>query len=82
MTIDDVRKGFIDKREKFRKSKEFNNIMREVKSSKGDKTYRVSFKNNIWSCTCSGFTFRKKCTHTDSVKNDLKKLFIKNELPF
>lgn len=39
-----------------------------VKGSKGD-VYEVSVQNNSWSCTCSGFGFRRKCRHIDSVKN-------------
>jgi hypothetical protein len=37
-----------------------------VKGSKGDE-YKVSELNNEYSCTCSGFKFRAKCKHVDSV---------------
>lgn len=39
----------------------------KVKGSKGD-VYVVSVQNNVWNCTCSGFGFRRKCRHIDSVK--------------
>jgi hypothetical protein len=37
-----------------------------VKGSKGDE-YRVSELNGNLSCTCSGFKFRGKCRHIESV---------------
>jgi hypothetical protein len=38
-----------------------------VKGSKGDE-YRVSELNGNLSCTCSGFKFRGKCKHADSIE--------------
>ena len=38
----------------------------EVKGSKGD-VYKVSETNGEYSCTCSGFRFRAKCKHVESV---------------
>ena len=38
-----------------------------VKGSKGDE-YKVSELNGEYSCTCSGFKFRAKCRHVDSVQ--------------
>ena len=37
-----------------------------VKGSKGDE-YKVSELNGNYSCTCSGFRFRAKCKHVESV---------------
>jgi hypothetical protein len=37
-----------------------------VKGSKGDE-YRITELNGNLSCTCSGFRFRSKCRHTESV---------------
>lgn len=41
-----------------------------VKGS-GKKFYTVTKKKNIWSCTCPGFTFRKKCKHVDEKKKEV-----------
>ena len=41
-----------------------------VKGSKGDE-YRVSELNGEYSCTCSGFRFRAKCKHTESVRQEV-----------
>jgi hypothetical protein len=38
-----------------------------VKGSKGDE-YKVAELNGEYSCTCSGFKFRAKCKHVDSVQ--------------
>ena len=38
-----------------------------VKGSKGDE-YRVSEVNGTLSCTCSGFKFRGKCKHEESIR--------------
>lgn len=38
-----------------------------VKGSKGDE-YKVSEVNGNFSCTCSGFKFRGKCKHADSIE--------------
>ena len=38
-----------------------------VKGSKGDE-YKVTELNGNLSCTCSGFKFRGKCKHADSIE--------------
>lgn len=37
-------------------------ITKIVKGSKGDE-YVVTGNNGVWSCTCTGFQFRKHCKH-------------------
>lgn len=44
----------------------------EVSSSKGDKTYTVEYDGHSWSCTCSGFQYRKRCSHIEKKKVSLK----------
>lgn len=39
-----------------------------VPSSDGKSNYTVSFKDGMWSCTCTGFGFRRKCKHIDQAK--------------
>lgn len=72
MTFEEVKLGFVDLRPV---SKEQDNVYKEIKSSNGKSTYKVSFRFGSWNCTCSGFGFRRKCSHIEGVKNDLKKLF-------
>lgn len=40
-----------------------------VKSSSGEGHYTVEYKNNMWSCTCASFGFRRRCKHIDQVKS-------------
>ena len=39
----------------------------EVKGSTG-KTYTVTHRNEAWLCTCTGFTYRRKCKHIEEQK--------------
>lgn len=41
-----------------------------VKSKK--KTYHVSLMNNSFNCNCTGFSYRKTCSHVVGVKNFVK----------
>ena len=45
-----------------------NHISEEVKSSKGDKTYTVTFDGKYWSCECVGFQYNRKCKHVTEIK--------------
>jgi hypothetical protein len=43
----------------------------EVLSSKGDSNYIVSVDNGKYSCTCIGYSFRRKCKHIEQIKQKL-----------
>lgn len=44
-----------------------------VKSSKGDKFYKVVDNGkNVFNCNCPGFIYRKKCRHVAEVKEMIK----------
>lgn len=40
----------------------------KVPNSKGNGHYNVSFSSAGWSCTCTGFGFRRRCRHIDEKK--------------
>ncbi len=42
--------------------------MRYAIKSESGSTYNVTIENDRWSCTCSGFLFRKRCKHLDIAK--------------
>ena len=43
-------------------------IYETIDSSKGNKTYEVTFDGTWWNCTCVGFGFRKDCRHVQETK--------------
>ena len=66
ITFEDVRAAWIPDRPK---KAIFKPGSWQIKSSKGNASYTVDFKGGVWSCTCSGFGFRRKCRHIDQVKS-------------
>ena len=36
------------------------------------KDYTVTFNNNFYSCTCLGYTYRRKCKHIDEVSKSFR----------
>jgi len=40
----------------------------KVKSSRGDSYYEVVLVGNSITCTCPGYSFRKKCRHIEETK--------------
>jgi len=40
----------------------------QVVSSKGDKHYTVTYRNDSYSCSCPGYGWRRKCRHIEGVK--------------
>lgn len=46
-------------------------IIQKVPSKRGKEEYTVTFDKS-WNCTCSGYKFKKNCSHIDDVKSKLK----------
>ena len=65
VTLEMVRAAWIPDRPKKQVFKSGN---WKVNGSKGD-SYTVTNVNGQWNCTCTGFGFRRKCKHIDSIKN-------------
>ena len=42
-----------------------------VQGSKGN-TYTVKLSEGVYSCTCPGYGFRRKCRHITEIKNETK----------
>ena len=36
------------------------------------KDYTVTFNNNFYSCTCLGYTYRRKCKHTNFIRESFR----------
>ena len=36
------------------------------------KDYTVTFNNNFYSCTCLGYTYRRKCKHIDETSKSFR----------
>jgi len=43
----------------------------EVQGSKGNK-YAVRLSKGVWSCSCPGYSFRRKCRHIEGLKDEVK----------
>ena len=67
-TLEDLRKVLIDSSIKPKKTGEDKVQEFQIKSGRGEKYYTVKNKNGDWSCTCTGFGFRRKCTHIETAK--------------
>lgn len=67
-TLDQI-KWISPRIQKVVRPKEF---VREVLSSRGNKTYTVRIRtDDVKSCTCSGFMYRRRCRHIDEYKKEL-----------
>jgi len=71
-TMEEIRKCWIDVTPP--SAKTVPDIVQNVKSSNGKKTYTVTCKNNQWTCNCVGFGFRRKCKHIKTVQDDNQKI--------
>lgn len=49
------------------KAPEPNKATYQVKG-KNDKVYLVKKNNSLWTCNCTGFSYRKTCSHVDEVR--------------
>lgn len=47
--------------------------VRSFKVKSGDKIYSVILSNGSYTCTCTGFSFRKTCKHIVAVSQKVKK---------
>ena len=70
ITLEDLKKVWIDTSIKLKKTGEDKVQEFQIKSGKGEKFYTVKNKNGDWSCTCTGFGFRRKCTHIETAKKE------------
>lgn len=46
-------------------------VKKTIESSKGKNKYEVIFDGS-WQCSCSGYKFRKNCSHIEKVKKEIK----------
>lgn len=72
VTLDMIREAWTPDRPQIQ-SKKFKPGIWQVKGSKGD-SYTVSNSNGKWDCNCTGFGFRRKCKHVDSIKSGISKI--------
>ena len=66
-TLDEVRKAWIPDRPK-KSAPSSKSISVKISNSKGTDSYDVTYQQGMWSCTCPGFGFRRKCKHVDQTK--------------
>lgn len=72
VTLEMIREAWTPDRP-VRTPKTFKEGSWKVKGSKGD-SYTVSNQNGQWDCNCTGFGFRRKCKHIDSIKSGVSKI--------
>lgn len=66
-TLDEVQSRWVRPESKIPKaSSELQEF--EVKSTDGERTYKITFQNNLWTCTCKKFPFKKSCRHINHIK--------------
>lgn len=69
-SIDEVRKYWIPDTS-YSKKEKGENQQWFVKSSKGDKEYKVELIDGSYKCECQGFHFHRTCRHIDECKTKL-----------
>ena len=50
----------------------------QIKSSSGKDSYEVKYQHSMWSCTCTGFGYRRKCKHIETIKSKHEKIIKQN----
>lgn len=75
-TLDQIQ--WKDTRSKYTSKSNQADISVKVKASKGNIYYKVESRANQWSCTCTGFGFRRKCKHVEQVKQKYENNYDKN----
>lgn len=69
-TLDQIK--WVDTRPKKKKVKKPKYLTREMSSSRGNKTYWTSVATDGFKeCTCSGFTYRRRCRHVKELFEEL-----------
>ena len=66
-----VMKGWTQQRTTEKTQKALSQVW-QIANSKNQGFYTVSVNNGNWSCSCTGFGFRRKCRHIDEAKLQLK----------
>jgi hypothetical protein len=66
-TFEEVRNAWIPDRPKKEKSV-VKDVTVKISNSKGTDSYVVTYQRGMWSCSCPGFGFRRKCKHVDQAK--------------
>ena len=69
-TIKDIGKYMVYERPKSRRIAKGEKSW-SVNGSKGSK-YTVTLKNGLYSCTCRGFAFRRRCKHIEGIRNETR----------
>lgn len=65
--VEDLPAEIIRKREEAARL-DSQKITESVLSSKGNEFYVVKYNGVQWSCNCTGFGFKRKCSHIEKVK--------------
>jgi len=68
-TFDDLPKYMVFKRPEIKRPA--GEKVWSIEGSKGN-LYTIKLSDGVYSCTCPGFGFRRKCRHIDGVKNEAR----------
>lgn len=74
VTLDQVRDMWVNTSLRYKKMPSVNTLPKKqlsvvVQSSTNPSiTYTIEYNGHSWSCTCTGFGFRRKCRHIEAQK--------------